>query len=113
MTTKASSIALLGGTVCDDIYASVFKDDNPQMDQIPPGFWFGSSGRGAMSAGEEGCASLDSAMADKDAPYVYLAGGQKQNIENNCFNAMYFSKMIIRVYVYFDPTDPDIIKSGI
>jgi len=33
--------------------------------------------------------------------------------KNDCFNAMYFSKMIIGIYVYFDPTDPYIIKSGI
>jgi len=68
-------------SVRDDIDAGVFKDDDPQMDQIPPGFWFGSSGRGTVSTGERGCASLDSARADKDAPDGYLAGAQKWNIK--------------------------------
>jgi hypothetical protein len=83
------------------------------MDAVPPGFWFGSSGGGAITAGEKGCASLDSALADKDAPNGCLAGGQKQNIENDCLNSFYFAETTIQVYAHFDPTHKYVIESGI
>ncbi len=83
------------------------------MDAVPPRFWFRSSGRGSITAGEKGCASLDSARADKDAPNGYMVGSQKQNIENNCYNSFNFAETTIWVYPHFDHTDKYIIESGI
>jgi hypothetical protein len=66
----------------------VIDDDDPWLSMQPPEIWFTSSGGGGVTAGEKGCPSFSSTRLNKDAPDAFIAGRQKDTVENRALDSV-------------------------
>jgi hypothetical protein len=71
-----------------DECGGVIDDDDPWLSMQPPEIWFTSSGGGGVTAGEKGCPSFSSTRLNKDAPDAFIAGRQKDTVENRALDSV-------------------------
>jgi hypothetical protein len=71
-----------------DECGGVIDDDDPWLSMEPPEIWFTSFGGGRVTAGEKGCPSFSSTHLTKDAPDAFIAGGQKDTVENRALGSV-------------------------
>ncbi len=91
----------------------VMDSNNTQLRVTPPTFWIGSSGGGAITSSEKGCPSFGNLDASKHAPDGFMAGGQKDTVENEMLNSVFNRYGILRVFLYLDPDDPFVSRNNL
>jgi hypothetical protein len=83
----------------------VGQDKHPRLYTMPPRFWVGSNGGGAILASEKGCPGLDSISANRNAPDGYVSGGRLDTSENRALDNLYYRTGVFTVDINLDPLD--------